>query len=95
LGLQYCPNVGDNGVHASASPFEALAERMNWLKVEPETVYIYVCIYVYIQSYVSIYVYMPCIHKEIHMHIYLFIHVYTYICILYLGRKNELAQRRA
>ena len=24
-------NVGDNGVHASASPFEAMAERMNWL----------------------------------------------------------------
>mmetsp|Transcript_33561 Transcript_33561/g.76412 ORF Transcript_33561/g.76412 Transcript_33561/m.76412 type:complete len:160 (-) Transcript_33561:9-488(-) len=23
-------NTGDNGVHASASPFEALAERMNW-----------------------------------------------------------------
>eukprot|EP00462_Mataza_sp_D1_P000996 CAMPEP_0175097666 /NCGR_PEP_ID=MMETSP0086_2-20121207/5409_1 /TAXON_ID=136419 /ORGANISM="Unknown Unknown, Strain D1" /LENGTH=406 /DNA_ID=CAMNT_0016371193 /DNA_START=51 /DNA_END=1271 /DNA_ORIENTATION=+ len=31
LGLAYRPNVGDNGVHASASPFEALAERMNWL----------------------------------------------------------------
>jgi hypothetical protein len=25
------PNVGDNGMHASASPFEALAERSNWL----------------------------------------------------------------
>ena len=25
------PNTGDNGVHASASPFEALAERMNWV----------------------------------------------------------------
>ena len=23
--------VGDNGVHGSASPFEALAERANWL----------------------------------------------------------------
>lgn len=33
LGLDYEPNVGDNGVHASASPFEGLAERMNWLKV--------------------------------------------------------------
>ena len=32
LGLAYEPNVGDNGVHASASPFEALCERMNWLK---------------------------------------------------------------
>ena len=35
LGLKASPNVGDNGVHASASPFEALAEQMNWLKVEP------------------------------------------------------------
>ena len=32
LGLAGKPNVGDNGVHASASPFEGLAERMNWLK---------------------------------------------------------------
>jgi len=31
LGLAAMPNVGDNGVHASASPFEALAERANWL----------------------------------------------------------------
>jgi hypothetical protein len=31
LGLDDVPNVGDNGVHASASPFEALAERANWL----------------------------------------------------------------
>jgi len=31
LGLSSKPNVGDNGVHASASPFEALVERMNWL----------------------------------------------------------------
>lgn len=31
LGLSAQPNVGDNGVHASASPFEALAERNNWL----------------------------------------------------------------
>eukprot|EP01001_Neometanema_parovale_P007210 NODE_3527_length_1204_cov_112.411656_g3347_i0.p1 GENE.NODE_3527_length_1204_cov_112.411656_g3347_i0~~NODE_3527_length_1204_cov_112.411656_g3347_i0.p1 ORF type:complete len:339 (-),score=110.12 NODE_3527_length_1204_cov_112.411656_g3347_i0:121-1137(-) len=31
LGLKSQPNVGDNGVHASASPFEAMAERMNWL----------------------------------------------------------------
>eukprot|EP01064_Diplonema_japonicum_P037451 TRINITY_DN875_c1_g1_i1.p2 TRINITY_DN875_c1_g1~~TRINITY_DN875_c1_g1_i1.p2 ORF type:complete len:431 (+),score=174.36 TRINITY_DN875_c1_g1_i1:103-1395(+) len=31
LGLSEVPNVGDNGVHASASPFEGLAERMNWL----------------------------------------------------------------
>ena len=34
LGLTEEPNVGDNGVHASASPFEALAERMNWLGVD-------------------------------------------------------------
>lgn len=26
------PNKGDNGVHASASPFEGLAEKMNWLE---------------------------------------------------------------
>ena len=31
LGLASKPNVGDNGVHASASPFEGLAERLNWL----------------------------------------------------------------
>jgi len=33
LGLASEPNVGDNGVHASASPFEAMAERNNWLEV--------------------------------------------------------------
>jgi len=33
-GLGYAPNVGDNAVHASASPFEALSERMNWLGME-------------------------------------------------------------
>jgi len=32
LGLAFEPNVGENCVHASASPFEGLAERMNWLK---------------------------------------------------------------
>ncbi len=37
-GLSYLPTVGDNCVHASASPFEGLAERMNWLKVKPEEV---------------------------------------------------------
>ena len=31
LKLSGEPNVGDNGVHASASPFEALAERLNWM----------------------------------------------------------------
>jgi len=31
LKLKAEPNTGDNGVHASASPFEALAERANWL----------------------------------------------------------------
>jgi len=36
LGLSATPNKGDNGVHASASPFEGLAEKINWLgkKVE-------------------------------------------------------------
>jgi hypothetical protein len=32
LGLKSMPNTGDNGVHASASPSDALAERANWLK---------------------------------------------------------------
>lgn len=32
LGLQDPPNNSDNGVHASASPLEGLAERMNWLE---------------------------------------------------------------
>merc|ERR1712194_560199 len=31
LGLTSVPNKGDNGVHASASPFEGLAEKCNWL----------------------------------------------------------------
>jgi hypothetical protein len=31
LGLKSEPNTGDNGVHASASPFEGLAEKINWL----------------------------------------------------------------
>jgi nucleoside diphosphate kinase len=31
LGLAACPDVGENGMHGSASPFEAMAERMNWL----------------------------------------------------------------
>ena len=30
LGLSSKPDTGNNGVHASASPFEALAERINW-----------------------------------------------------------------
>ncbi len=30
LGLKEEPYVGLNGVHASASPLEALAERLNW-----------------------------------------------------------------
>ena len=37
LGLAAEPDTGDNGVHASASPFEGLAERMNWLKQPLET----------------------------------------------------------
>jgi hypothetical protein len=32
LGLPAPCDVGDNGVHASASPFEAMAERCNWLR---------------------------------------------------------------
>jgi hypothetical protein len=34
LGLKTAPNTGDNAVHASASPFEGLAERLNWLAVQ-------------------------------------------------------------
>lgn len=37
LGLTAVPNTGDNGVHASASPFEGLAEKMNWLKIDPKS----------------------------------------------------------
>ena len=36
MGLKSEPNTGDNGVHASASPFEALAERANWLGAKVE-----------------------------------------------------------
>ena len=36
LGLKTKPDTGDNGVHASASPFEALAERVNWLQAKVE-----------------------------------------------------------
>merc|ERR1719335_2182107 len=38
-GLAAAPNTGENCVHASASPFEGLAERMNWLgyKCERDT----------------------------------------------------------
>lgn len=38
LGLAAKPNTGDNGVHASASPFEGLAEKMNWLEIDPSEV---------------------------------------------------------
>ena len=39
FGLSDKPNKGDNGVHASASPFEGLAEKSNWLnkKVEEDS----------------------------------------------------------
>lgn len=36
LGLPSEPNTGENCVHASASPFEGLAERMNWLGYKAE-----------------------------------------------------------
>lgn len=35
-GLKSLPNVGDNAVHASASPFEALSEKCNWLGMKAE-----------------------------------------------------------
>lgn len=34
LGLSSKPDNSDNGVHASASPFEGLAEKANWLGVK-------------------------------------------------------------
>eukprot|EP00929_Paragymnodinium_shiwhaense_P041570 TRINITY_DN2157_c1_g1_i1.p1 TRINITY_DN2157_c1_g1~~TRINITY_DN2157_c1_g1_i1.p1 ORF type:complete len:912 (-),score=368.51 TRINITY_DN2157_c1_g1_i1:215-2950(-) len=34
LGLKEACNTGDNAVHASASPFESLAERLNWLNID-------------------------------------------------------------
>ena len=37
LGLSSIPDRSDNGVHASASPFEALAEKMNWLSLDLES----------------------------------------------------------
>lgn len=36
LGLLSEPNVGDNCVHASASPFEGLVEKLNWLTINLE-----------------------------------------------------------
>jgi hypothetical protein len=36
LGLKSMPSKGDNGVHASASPFEGLAEKANWLQQNPQ-----------------------------------------------------------
>lgn len=36
LGLDSKPNNSDNGVHASASPFEGLAEKTNWLGIKLE-----------------------------------------------------------
>lgn len=36
LGLKDKPNKGDNGVHASASPWEGLAEKNNWLNINLE-----------------------------------------------------------
>jgi creatine kinase len=35
LNLPNEPDVGDNGVHGSASPFEAMVERLNWLQNIP------------------------------------------------------------
>ena len=36
LDLDNAPNVGDNGVHASAGPIEGLKERVVWLAIEAE-----------------------------------------------------------
>eukprot|EP00656_Telonema_subtile_P007091 TRINITY_DN1331_c0_g1_i4.p1 TRINITY_DN1331_c0_g1~~TRINITY_DN1331_c0_g1_i4.p1 ORF type:complete len:334 (-),score=115.20 TRINITY_DN1331_c0_g1_i4:149-1150(-) len=37
LGLAAEPDVGDNGMHGSASPFEALAELSNWVGADVAT----------------------------------------------------------
>jgi hypothetical protein len=37
LDLESCPDTGNNGVHASASPIEGLFERLNWLGQDPAT----------------------------------------------------------
>jgi hypothetical protein len=37
LGLETKPNTGDNGVHSSASPFEAMSEQANWLGTSIES----------------------------------------------------------
>lgn len=36
LGLLSSPSISHNGVHASASPFEGLAEKTNWLGSDVE-----------------------------------------------------------
>ena len=36
--MKSAPNKSDNGVHASASPFEGLAEKCNWLGLPIEKV---------------------------------------------------------
>jgi hypothetical protein len=36
LGLATKPSKSDNGVHGSASPFEGLAEKANWLGLDPK-----------------------------------------------------------
>jgi len=36
LGLEAAPDASDNGVHASAGPFEGMVEKMNWLGMPPQ-----------------------------------------------------------
>jgi hypothetical protein len=36
LGVLSEPNVGENCCHVSASPFESLCEKMNWLNVKAD-----------------------------------------------------------
>ena len=47
-GLTAEPDVGNNVVHASASPFEGMCERMNWLETPCRkdicTLYLCTCI---------------------------------------------------
>ena len=37
MDLPFAPDTTENAVHASASPFEGLAERMNWMEADPKS----------------------------------------------------------
>ena len=53
-GLKTRPDVMDNGVHGSASPFEALIERMHWLDIQPDNDH-YVSVFIFYISFYYLY----------------------------------------